>query len=579
MNKREEWLGCCKCLREVAAAAAVDYGKGVSDSLDALVPAIADYEFKVYLVGPFSCGKSTLLNNWMGVDLLPKGIAPETAVATELHYSEDERTVLYPFGEGDTLGEPIELKGVGAAQMEEVTNRANAGQLARVRLYLDNPKLKEYSDVCLVDLPGLSSACKAHELAINQFVMEKSVGIFCVPMPAGTIQQDALEFLQDMERYHASFNLLLTKADECKEADREAVTKYVSDTMRDRLGILADEFHVGVVSKNDVQALTEQLDGLRTQREKIFEERFRSEILRIANDMLVPLNLALAENFSPENAEKAVAGLQEAGSKLVKIFEEVSSGVTGKVPEAVDRVVNKVKDALLEKADGWIAQMKSGGNCNADVSATLKRTVMYQVGLEAHDICDEAARKASREFGNCIALSLGEVNVREFDGVQGKMNESGEIIKSSIESFAVGAATFAGGWAAVGAVIGSSIPVVGTGIGFVVGSLIGGLISAFANGGSKVAENERARERLLEQLEQAGEGTRDDVTKTLNAAVDDFLAKFKAAMDDKLDSRKAQIEALKAEAEKDRSAFEEKMTVRRKDAETIRGIVAKVGAV
>ena len=579
MNKREEWLGYCKCLREVAATAAVDYGKGVSDDLDAMMSAIADYEFKVYLVGPFSCGKSTLLNNWMGVDLLPKGIAPETAVATELHYSEDERTVLYPFGEGDTLGEPIELKGVGAAQMEEVTNRANAGQLARVRLYLDNPKLKEYADVCLVDLPGLSSACKAHELAIDQFVMEKSVGIFCVPMPAGTIQQDALEFLQDMERYCASFNLLLTKADECKESDREAVTKHVSDDVRKRLGIPEAEFHVGVVSKNDVQSLTEQLDGLRAQREKIFEERFRGEIMRLANDMLMPLDLALAENFSSEKAEKSVAGLQEAGSQLVKIFDEVSSGITGKVPEAVDRVVNKVKEALLEKADGWIAQMKSGGDCNADISATLKRTVMYQVGLEAHDICDEAARKASREFGNCIALSLGEVNVREVDGVQSKMCKSGEVVKSSIEGFAVGAAMYAGGVATIGAAIGSIVPIFGTGIGFLVGSLIGGLIGAFSNGGSKAAENERARKDLLEQLEQAGERTRDDVTKALNATVDDFLAKFKAAMDVKVESLKAQIESLKAEAEKDRAAFEEKMTVRRKDAETIRGIVAKVGAV
>lgn len=577
MNAQSEFLDSCQELQRLASDAAVGYGPGIVGRIDAVSKAIGAYSFKVYLVGPFSCGKSTLLNNWLGSDILPKGIAPETAVATELHYSEEEKTVMYPFGEGDSLGEPIELDGVGPEQMKTVTDKANEGRLARVCLYLRNDRLKSYSDICLVDLPGLSSTCRAHELAINQFVLEKSVGIFCVPMPTGTIQQDALEFLQDMERYRASFNLLLTKADECKVTDREVVTAHVSDTVRSRLGIPEDEFHVGIVSKDDVTAFTEQLDGLLSERENIFKERFRGEMLGICNDMCVPLEVALAENFSPEKAEASIAGLQESESRLSKVFEAVSTDVADKIPDSVDHVVQKVKDALMEKADGWIAQMKSGGDCNADISATLKRTVMYQVGLEAHDICDEVARRASREFGNCIALSLGEVDVGGCDGIQGKMYESGEIVKSSIEGFAIGAATYAGAIATIGAAIGSVVPILGTGIGFAIGSLIGGLIGAFSGGGSKAAENERIRVRLFEQLEQVGEKSRDGVTNALNATVADFLAKYKASLDTKIESLRGQIEVLKVEAEKDRSAFEEKMSARRKAAEAIHRIAASIG--
>ena len=576
MVKKEEWLGYCEQLRHIEADRAVPYGETVAAKLDKLQKAIRDYEFKVYLVGPFSCGKSTLLNKWLGVDLLPRGIAPETAVATELHFSEEERTVLYPFGQGEEVGAPMVLSGVGLEQMKKVTEKANRGELARVCLYINNPKLKEHADVCLVDLPGLSSACKAHELAINQFVMEKSLGIFCVPMPAGTVQQDALEFLQDMERYRASFNLLLTKADETTQSDQAGIVKQVSETIKNRLGIPDDEFHVGIVSKNDVSAFASQLDGLKAQKEGIFEERFRPAILAVCADMLAPLKIALAENFSNEKIEEAIANLQDIEAKLVDIFNETAAHIADVVPGAVDRVVEKVKEALSEKADGWIAKMKAGGDCSSDIGATIKRTVMYHVSNEAHDICDEASRKASREFGKCIAFSVGDIGTASVDGLSGKMYDSGDIFKASVEGFVAGAAGYAMAIGSVGAAVGSVVPILGTGIGFVVGTVIGGLIGAFARGGSKAAENERMRGELMEQLDMEGEKSRESVSRLLNGVIDDFTAKLKAAMEEKVSTLKGQMEGLKAEAEKSREDFVAKKEVRLASVSAIEKVMRNV---
>ena len=576
MSKKAEWLRYCEQLRMIETEQAVPYGKALAENLETLENAIRNYEFRVYLVGPFSCGKSTLLNSWLGVNLLPRGIAPETAVATELHFSDDERTVLFPFGQNDDLGEPVVLPGVDLEQMQKVTGMANRGELARVCLYVNNSKLKDYSDICLVDLPGLSSACKAHELAINQFVLEKSVGIFCVPMPAGTIQQDALEFLQDMERYRASFNLLLTKADECKQSDHDAIVKHVSETIKNRLGIPSDEFHVGVVSKNDFSAFTAQLDCLKAQKESIFEDRFRSALLAACADMLTPLKVALAENFSNEKIEESIAKLQEVESRLVDIFNETTAHIAEVLPGAVDRVVEKVKDTLREKSEGWIARMKAGGNCDADVGATIKRTIMYHVGNEAHAICDEASRKASREFGKCLDFSLGDIGAIAVDGVNGKMYDSGAIFKASVEGFVAGAAGYGAAVGAIGAVMGSAIPIIGTGIGFVVGTVIGGLIGAFVNGGSKASENERIRGEFLEQLDMEGEKSRETVVHLLNGVIDDFTAKLKAAMESKVVELKGQMEQLKSESEQNREAFMTKKEARLSSVNAITDIVKRV---
>jgi len=572
MSIKTEWLGYCERLHQIEAEQAVPYGDNVAVKLDRLQKAIRDYEFKIYLVGPFSCGKSTLLNNWMGTSLLPKGIAPETAVATELHYSETERTVMYPFGDGDGFGAPMELSGVGQDKMRQITDLANKGKLARVCLYINNPKLKEYSDVCLVDLPGLSSACKAHELAINQFLLEKSVGIFCVPMPAGTVAQDALEFLQDMDRYRASFDLLLTKSDECKQSDHDEIKNHVAETIKSRLGIPDEEFHVGVVSREDVEDFSVLLDGLRVKKEEFFCERYRNAILSICNDMIFPLREALSGDFDDGGAQEKIDELQSAESKLTGICKEAASEIAEKVPDAVDRVVNAVKDSLHEKANSWFGQMKAGGDCNSDINATIKRTIALRAKDELSDIFDGASRSISREFGRCLTFNVGEVGTGVFEGVCGKVSSGIDIMVAAEVGLTAGVAA----GAALGAGIGMIFPVVGNAIGAAAGAIIGGLVGVFSGAGSKVAENSRIRADLAEKLDAAGEQSRDIITKLLNDAIEEFIRNMNVAMESKLQSLKQQMEALKAEAEKNHDAFVAKKENRIATMNAIEDIVGKV---
>ncbi len=50
---------------------------------------ITKTELLVPIIGAFSSGKSTLLNSFLDSQILPVGITPETAIATEIRYSEE----------------------------------------------------------------------------------------------------------------------------------------------------------------------------------------------------------------------------------------------------------------------------------------------------------------------------------------------------------------------------------------------------------------------------------------------------------------------------------------------------------
>ena len=60
------------------------------NGLTGLAQRIEQAELIVPVVGGFSAGKSTLINSFLGSDLLPTAITPETALATELRYSSTD---------------------------------------------------------------------------------------------------------------------------------------------------------------------------------------------------------------------------------------------------------------------------------------------------------------------------------------------------------------------------------------------------------------------------------------------------------------------------------------------------------
>ncbi|GAA7248217.1 hypothetical protein HpBGD82_09510 [Helicobacter pylori] len=72
-----------------------------------LLASIQKQQLVIPVVGNFSTGKSTLLNRFLEKSVLPTGITSETSLATELHYSANER--IEAFSNNDEKAESFEL--------------------------------------------------------------------------------------------------------------------------------------------------------------------------------------------------------------------------------------------------------------------------------------------------------------------------------------------------------------------------------------------------------------------------------------------------------------------------------------
>ena len=563
--RKKELVSICEDLRGVVSEGAVAYGGMVDRRFAEIADAISRYVFRINLVGPFSCGKSSLLNRWLGMEhLLPTGIAPETAISMELRYGKKPKMVLYPLKEGDSV---VTLEGVTAANMALVRDRANHQELVNVVIYLNHPLLRTYSDLCLVDLPGLNSANPAHEAALNRFIEDQETGIFCVPMADGTIQGDSIEFLKKMELFHSRFNLLLTKADEKPVSEHAAIMDAAGKVLRATLGISEDDLVVGKVSNASVDYFGMMLDDFKKRKDEYISGRFGWEIRNAAADIEGPLRKAMAGRFTNAKLEESLAQLEAAERGLPETLKDIMQDVRQEIAPASGRILERVKSAVMSQKARYLAMARRGDDCSVEVGSLVKSIIAYEAGNAMQDVVSRANAKAERVFGNRLDFDAGSADDVDtsVDGSLPQAEEDGSKI-----------------WALLGGVGGSGAGfVIGNfifpGIGGIVGGLIGGFLGRMFGGDKKDEDVEsRVEAEFTANLDMACNNTRPQIVKMLTQAVEAYGNNLQSAVSGRLQALAAQTKEIKAELEAGRSEWEMKQSVRAETLKRVERILSRL---
>lgn len=161
----------------------------------------ADHPYLMVLVGPFSSGKSSIINALLGEeDFLKIGPVPTTDRISILRWGEDAR------------------------------NMGTAGGADTV--FYPSPLLRKVS---FVDTPGLESIFKNHEETTRKFLHRADV-VLLVMLATQAMTQSNLEYLKTFKEYGKKVIIVISQADLINEEERETVLQYVKDQSRDKLG-------------------------------------------------------------------------------------------------------------------------------------------------------------------------------------------------------------------------------------------------------------------------------------------------------------------------------------------------------
>jgi GTPase Era involved in 16S rRNA processing len=189
------------------------------DSLDELMR-LSEEPLVLAVVGEFNAGKSTLLNAWLGKELLPTGVRPTTAVPCIVRYGEkDGGKIIYTDGSSESVL-PENLRRYVDERARSANDVDNSARKAvSVELFLPIPDLKT---VWLVDTPGLNSLVPEHRAATAQLLKRADAFIWVVDATQLGRESEAVS-CRELVPPGATMVAVLNRMDEIAADERDEV--------------------------------------------------------------------------------------------------------------------------------------------------------------------------------------------------------------------------------------------------------------------------------------------------------------------------------------------------------------------
>lgn len=357
---------------------------------------------KVPFVGDFSSGKSSLLNAYTGSDLLPTNILPETAVAYELYYSENEKLELYS---GGTLKETK----YSLSQIKEFN--VTPGDV--VYVYMSNEKIRNlnHRGIVLVDMPGIDSGIEAHNNAILNYIREGSVFMMFTDIEQATLRSSAISFIREIQQYGLSINVFLSKADKKPETEVQEIRASVGKVVR---SLISEDSVVGVTSSveekygyKDVEAVLSKVDA-----EKIFAERYTGEVDAFISSVIAQFEMQI--KLITSNAKDFDSLIEQLSKKKT----EAISSLEGKASQAqslegsADDILQDIRSALMGASQrlAMVAfSSKGDGKAFESELMSIIRPVLInsfkREMTEYQEVIGESMKELSADLSSVISVS------------------------------------------------------------------------------------------------------------------------------------------------------------------------------
>lgn len=342
---------------------------------------------KVPFVGDFNAGKSSLINSFLGIDLLPTNILPETAVSYELYYSEQERLEIV---DGGNVKETAPLSKV---------SELNLTPTNLVKVFVNNQKIKALNEkhVVIVDMPGIDSGVEAHNNAILNYVQDGTCFMLVTDAECGTLRATTLNFIDEVKKYGSDVYIAISKCDKKSSEEVDKIKRTVEEVAEKYLGKKVPVAVTSAVDKNysELEKILNSIDS-----EILIENRFKLPVTNYVNGFIVELQLQI---------------------KLLLSNESDYSGKLEKLRREKDDAIENVK----KRASAAQSVSGSADDILQDITVALKSKSGYLATLLYQQV-------DTNVFANEIMTVIRPVLV---NSLKREVTEYGDVISGAVQEF------------------------------------------------------------------------------------------------------------------------------------------------
>lgn len=392
LNNQEKFIGILNRINEISISCDID-----NKDIKQLLNLIKNMPLKVPIVGDFSSGKSSLLNKFMGKDILEVNIKPETAVPAELYYSEEE----YDIGV-DKDNNQIKLDNVKSENIKDYLY---------IKRYINSDNLKKIEPIILVDMPGFDSPLENHNRAIMSYLDKGIYYMALVPVDAGTITKSMLTQIKNIVNFKKDFSIFITKTDLRSEIN----IKEVSEEIKNRLEDIDINKDIAYINQNDIHLFDSMIKEL--DPERLFDSVFLDVIKDMCYNKYNSINIKIAslkkdKNENDRTIEALEDSLKEIEKRKADMIEEIK---TNQYEKEANEIVNQVGKELNNNIDSLVNIALSGGSesLKEEILNIIQSVTIEKLGK----IIDKLNSDINMQFSNDIKSLdkiLSDYNINQF---------------------------------------------------------------------------------------------------------------------------------------------------------------------
>ncbi|GAA7735269.1 dynamin-like GTPase family protein [Helicobacter pylori] len=371
------------------------------------------------IVGNFSAGKSTLLNRFLEKSVLPTAITPETSLATELHYSANER--IEAFSNNDEKAESFELN----EQSFEVI-KENAPKYSYLKVYLNNEALKNSAPLVFVDMPGFDSPISSHTHAILEYLERGVHFVILTSAEEGALTKRMVRELKNLLEFDKGLSFILSKTNLRTPSQVEEISHYIQDQIQDHLDLTT---HL-IYSNEDNNALLEVADKI--DAEKLFSALYLKR-LKFLNSQLQNSLKSVIESFdySKEKALEEIKTLDLSIKGIEKTYEKLRANLEEEYSSmAVGSVVKKVIEDVREQKPYLASLTNKPNELNSEIESVMQQSLIKNAKLEIEKTNLSFSKDFHAEFESLNKLS-SDLSVNLERGVELGINALSVILSKN----------------------------------------------------------------------------------------------------------------------------------------------------
>ena len=349
---------------------------------------INNTELIVPVVGGFSAGKSTLINQFLGENILSIALTPETALATELRYSEN--SYIKAIKKDDTF-DKYEI-----SEIDIIKEKAK--NYKYIKLYLNNQKLQEIEPLILVDMPGFDAPIDHHNQAILNYLNRGIYFIILTSIEDGNITKSVLREITNIMEFGKDFSFCLSKTNLRTENDIKAVQNIIEDQLKDYF-----DFNKEII-------LTDNSSGLELEKilnkidiEELFKKVFLSDLRfnHIENESSINIILSTLK-VSREEVLKTIAELENSIKNILNKKEQMIEEAEEKYSNTnIDGIINKITNELNLQKEVLISYaIANPNNISQEINEIVKNILIPEIRKRIKDVSNRIVDDFSIELKN-----------------------------------------------------------------------------------------------------------------------------------------------------------------------------------